>query len=91
MKREIVCVPCRPKAFVVTPSTDPLILAEMYANGEETRVVQGSTVGSSRCDRCNKELPTGSQALAISYITKHSPYFEWESDYVSPTRSRRGE
>lgn len=87
MKREICCDKCalgwlRTNGIRVTAGMVPESKAFEIAEGETIKQVRGPLTMGVVCDGCNVELPSGTNAVAVSLYSHSLPYFPWESEYI---------
>jgi hypothetical protein len=50
------------------------------------RQVDGEARVDAVCDGCGEDLPASSKATAVSLYSESIPYFEWEGNFIRPSR-----
>ena len=87
MRRSILHPKCVSEPVGVGSDSDPLVLAEIIATGEETRRVTGPALRGLYCDHCGEAIAPGEAVTAESTYTHARPYFEWEHEYIKGDRT----
>lgn len=77
MKREILCVWCRPNVRELFPTDNPY-------PGEHVKFVDGTAKMDRICDQCGCPIEAGQTCTAFSSWADYGgiPYFPWESGYL---------
>jgi hypothetical protein len=78
MKREIDCLDCARKWRGGEPTYLP----------EGKKYVHGKALRGLMCDGCGKDIAQGDECVAFSLFTADHHYFEWEDEYITPSRPR---
>lgn len=60
---------------------------------EHIKMLEGNALSNYKCDGCYKDLPKGTQVIALSVWSDLGgiAYFPWESDYIKPEDENRTE
>jgi hypothetical protein len=86
MKREILCLDCKPKSLglIVVDDKYGHTLIVDPCPGEHQKVIKGTALKPFVCDRCNKPIDSGDECYASSIWVDNrgGQYYSWENNYI---------